>query len=187
MPGSQPDALAAARQFARWVINAHYPRSYRLYSAALAPWLDSEDGRSVAGWLATFASRTGDPIPPAETGDLMALYALSRVNDILITSYQTVDPDSGAVKFDGLGAYEYERFWSGLGLRLVRDAPYSPVLHEIVGVEQTQPADPIVTVEEAWPALMLGPMVFSRGGAHVMAGEVNVVRDVWRTSTLYWA
>jgi hypothetical protein len=40
---------------------------------------------------------------------------------------------------------------------------------------------------EYWPPLMLGRMLFSRGGAYVSGGRDHVRKEIAEASTMYWA
>src|SRR4051812_39684562 len=52
------------------------------------PWLDSADAKNARTWLAPFARRPGAPIPLADDEELCILYALSRVNQVLLLPFQ---------------------------------------------------------------------------------------------------
>jgi len=57
-----------------------------LYRRVLAPWVEAHGAER--DWLRSFASRSGSPVPPAEPEDLCRLYALGRVNEVLLLSFQ---------------------------------------------------------------------------------------------------
>jgi hypothetical protein len=148
------------------------------------PWLvDHRDHRT---WLLEFAARKGEPIPPATYEDLWVLYALSRVNDILLTRQF---PDRGFAKwvFTAISVEGYLSFMSDLGLEQHHQTKFSPFFHEIVWVDQARdPAADIKLVQCYWPPLMLGPMLFSRGGVRVSAGKDKLNKSISETSTMYW-
>src|SRR6185503_7662702 len=67
-------------------------RGRDLTADVLMPWVErSEEPR----WLAEFGARTGEPVPPTTSDELVELYALSRVNDLLIFAFQPVAEASG--------------------------------------------------------------------------------------------
>jgi hypothetical protein len=113
------------------------------------------------------------------------LYALSRVNDYLLLSFQGDAAAAGPRA--GLTLDEYAQFFVHRGFHLVERNRYSPFCHEIVRVEQSQDADePIRILAEIWPGLMLGDMMFSRAGVAVLGGRAHVVKEVAESSTLYF-
>ena len=57
-----------------------------LYSEILKPWC--ENAVSIKSWLSNFAVRKGSPIPEASIEELWQLYALSRVNELLLRRFQ---------------------------------------------------------------------------------------------------
>jgi len=58
----------------------------------------------------------------------------------------------------------------------------------IVAVIPSDDADePITLVKQHWPTMMLGAMMFSRGGVTVRGGRNQIRKEVAEESTLYWA
>ncbi len=57
------------------------------------------------------------------------LYALSRVNDLLLMSFQSSDVDA---KLPTISHYEYESFFTAIGFTLADFEEFSPLHHEIV-------------------------------------------------------
>lgn len=168
----------------RWLFGAIRDYEGRsLYDDLLLPWLHAH--ADCVNWLRSFARRSGSPIPVASNEDLWDLYALSRVNDRLLLPHQ---PDRRGWPAPVLSIAEYTAFMTTLGLRVVRVATFSAFLHEIVEVEQSDEIDrEIGLLVEFWPALMLGPMLFSRAGVAVVGGMRHVSKTVAENSTLYWA
>jgi hypothetical protein len=157
------------------------------YESVLAPWAKAQ--RKEVDWLHAFAKRTGHPFPPATIEDLWRLYALSRVNDLLLLRFQQGIAD-GCPQYKGpaLSLAEYGCFTEELGLQAVSAAKFSPFFHEIVAVEPSvDPSDPVTLLDEYWPALMLGDMIFSRAGAAVRGGSDHIEPQIATSSTLYWA
>jgi hypothetical protein len=157
-----------------------------LHWSVLAPWIDSHPSEVL--WLTEFANRGGDPIPPASFDDLHNLYSLQRVNDILMANnfqgeYFGMDRRSFRVSMA-----EYVEFFVALGMRVVDAPEFSPVVHEIFEV-LVDPNDdcPIGVLEQKWPLLMLGNMVFSRAGVVVLGGANHIAKDAAEGSTMYWA
>jgi hypothetical protein len=161
------------------------------YDSLLLPWLRSEEGEQERQWLAAFAARSGTPYPEAETEEIWRLYALSRVNDLLIFPFQ---PDSHPYEdvyqrprpdFD-LTHEQYISFMTLLGLRVVEHAAFHPFFHEIVFVDTATFDDqPIQLTSIQWPCLMLGNMMFSRAGVCVVGGFNHIDKEMAEASTLY--
>ncbi|MDO9015546.1 MAG: hypothetical protein Q7V43_01460, partial [Myxococcales bacterium] len=83
---------------------------------------------------------------------------------------------------------DFRRFHEALGLRVPGATRFHPFFHEIVSVEMVEPTErPIELIRQVWPPLMLGDMMFSRGGCHVAGGSDHIVKDVAEHSILYWA
>jgi hypothetical protein len=103
------------------------------------------------------------------------LYALSRVNDLLLMSFQKRAAES---KLAPVSLGEYEAWFSQLGLTIVASEMFSPFHHEIVQVHQSQEdEEPIAVFGHLWPRLMLGEMLFSRLGVEVIGGRKHVVKE----------
>jgi hypothetical protein len=149
----------------------------------LAPWL-AESGEIAQAWLRDFAQRKGSPIPAASDEDLWTLYALSRINDTLLMSFQ---PGTRGHAFE-LSLDDYLAFVTAIGLQIAREPTFSPFFHEIVTIEQETAADsPIAAGRQYWPALMLGDMMLARAGVAVTGGRAHVHKEIAETSTMYWA
>lgn len=58
------------------------------YPHVLAPWVESH--AAERDWLRSFASGSGGEVPPAQVEDLWRLYALGRVNEVLLLRFQRV-------------------------------------------------------------------------------------------------
>lgn len=158
-----------------------------LYQAVLRPWLDAHP--EVGRWLRGLAAEGPDPGPFPTHDPLWTLYALSRVNDLLLFGFQPhrADVDAACRSLE-LSRDEYLDFMSALGLRQVRWPQFSPFHHEIVAVVQDAfPARPPVLLRERWPCLMLGDMLFSRAGVDISAGSAYVRADVAERAHLYWS
>jgi hypothetical protein len=160
-----------------------------LHNDVLIPWL-ADEAEAARRWLTEFAERKGDPTPPASGLDLETLYALSRVNETLLVTFQP----RGAEEIDlfvpgfAVSAEEYATFVTALGLKILGAADFSPFFHEVVTVRETaDPNSPTTIERELWPALMLGDMIFSRAGVEVSAGRLHARREIAENSTLYWA
>src|SRR5262249_25979293 len=141
--------------------------------------------------------------------DLWQWYALSRVNDCLLMSFQT-RPDfyqapSRENKYwlnttnneahkrlinqpdNRIEREEYLRFFTSLGFTLFAEAPYNPFYHEIVEVEETPGlSEPIVVDHVYWPGLMFGEMLFSRAGVRVHSSPGELDKETAENSVLYF-
>jgi hypothetical protein len=139
-------------------------------------------------WLEE-CGRFREPIPldlsdDASVFGIWDLYALNRVNDFLIAPFFPGEPEvepGRQVTFD-----EYESFFLRIGLTIVRRDAFSPYWHEIVRHFQSNQDDtPIALVEERWPALKFGRLLFSRAGADITGGRNHVAHEIVEHSTLY--
>ncbi|MEU5538329.1 hypothetical protein [Streptomyces sp. NPDC020362] len=150
----------------------------------------------VEPWLARVRA-AGDPLcaplpgaadaRPGHPGDLWELYALSRVSDVLLLSFQPPGHDPWAGP--GLTRDQYLLLFTDLGMVPFEECSvFDPFLHEIVEVEQTADPDrPVGITGVVWPGLRLGDMVFGRAGVRVRAGARHAERGVADRSPLYWA
>ncbi len=156
-----------------------------LHRRVLLPWIQAN--RNEREWLLSFASRRGSPIPPAGVEELWRLYALSRVNQLLLSSFQH---GSAAGHFRGadVSQDQYVGFFEAMGLAVRQESSFSPFHHEIVTVDYaTNDLDPLEVESSSWPCLMLGDMLFSRAGVRVRGGSRVVNKGIAESSTLYWA
>ncbi len=113
------------------------------------------------------------------------LYALSRVNDLLLMSFRSSAVDA---KLPTISHGEYESFFTAIGFNLTQIGAFNPLHHEIVRVEQAaDDNEPIQVYEQLWPELMLGQMVFSRAGVSVLGGRNHIKKEVAEHSTLYFS
>ena len=156
------------------------------YRDVLAPWVEANtDERD---WLRSFASRSRTPVPAAEPDDLWELYALGRVNEILLLRFQRGQADENDWPGPEISLHEYVAFAESLGLAIALPQPFSPFYHEIVEVHQADDEEcPVSVLATFWPCLMLGEMLFSRAGVRVLGGRKFIRKEVAESSTLYWA
>ncbi|MFI0219866.1 hypothetical protein [Streptomyces lydicus] len=125
---------------------------------------------------------------------LWELYALSRVNDILLYAFQPPSDATGDELWDSgdhwpsITLDQYRRVFTSLGMVTFEEAAvFDSFLHEIVDVEQSEdPDEPVEVTEVVWPGLRLGPLLFSRSGVRVRAGARHAERGVADRSPLYW-
>jgi hypothetical protein len=169
--------------------------SRSLYWYVLLPWLEAH--RQEIDWLHAVAARTESGVlprhdwrrEPPEDDVLFHLYPLSRANDTLLMRFQTGLPWRGHGHWEGpkISLDEYTDFMTGLGLRVVDPPAFSPFFYEIVEVEPSRDADASITLGGVyWPPLMLGRMLFSRGGAYVSGGRHHIRKEIAESSTMYW-
>lgn len=170
------------------------------YDAVLQPWLPkAQQAMAVLSRYGDPAARTwarGEP-DLCNGGNsqfyscLEHLYALSRVNDLLLLSFE---PDrlgrqaANRESWAEVSAEEYLAWWQALGMtQIARAQPFHPFFHEIVTVEQAEdPSEPIQVTQTLWPGLLLGSMLFSRAGVVVRGGSEHIVKEIAETSLLYW-
>jgi hypothetical protein len=156
-----------------------------VYIDLLTPWLTANaDERD---WLRSFASRPANPIPPAQDEDLWRLYALSRVDQLLLLHFQGGKADGSGWQAPPISYDEYVAFARALSLAVVEVNSFSPFYHEIVEVEEAADSWQPVSVRGLyWPCLMLGEMLFSRAGVRVCGGRNVIRKEVAESSLLYW-
>lgn len=151
----------------------------------LVPWIASNGDERE--WLASYA-RGPEAIPPANSEDLWRLYALSRVNELLLLRFQVGPFDGATWEGPAISLDHYVSFFDLIGMRVVERPRFSPFHHEIVAAEPAaQRTDLIIVTECIWPCLMLGDMLFSRAGVRVRGGASVLDCRLAQTSTLYWA
>src|SRR5260370_2696309 len=72
-------------------------------------------------------------------------------------------------------------------LPIFTEAGFDPILHEIITCQAAADAGARIQVTgHAWPALMIGELVFTRAGVHVRAGSAHAVPGIADRSTLHW-
>ncbi len=159
-------------------------KRHSLFHDVLMPW--TVRAQVAVADLARFQT----PVPydrkdEESQSSMWNLYALSRVNDLLLMSFQSSDVDA---KLPTISHYEYESFFTAIGFTLADFEEFSPLHHEIIRVEQSaDDNEPIQVYEQLWPELMLGQMVFSRAGVSVLGGRYHIVKEVAERSTLYFS
>jgi hypothetical protein len=137
-----------------------------------------------------------------ETDDLLAtlwqLYAAARVRDALLLAHQPGPAGDSVRELDEALGREQPRcrpvpvgqttqFFAAIGCRPVTEAAFDPILHEVITCEPAgEPDAPILITSQAWPALMIGELVFARAGVRVRAGAAHAVPGVADRSTLHW-
>ncbi|MER5457610.1 hypothetical protein ABT008_22805 [Micromonospora sp. NPDC002389] len=122
-----------------------------------------------------------------DSNDLCALYALSRVAEVLLLSSQP--PAVGADNpGDRLPASAYREFVAAIGGTFPKQEEFHPFLHEIVEVESADdPQAGPELVAQWWPGCLIGSMLFVRAGVRVRAGAHRIDPVLATTSPLYWA
>ena len=153
-----------------------------LFQELLRPWIDEE-----REWLTAFARHASPGAIAIE--DSWRLYALSRINQVLLLAFQKGTHDNW--EGPALRLPDYLAFMTGMGCHVVDEAAYSPFFHEIVDIvdaDRTLPRKDCIDLARVdWPALMLGPMMFSRAGVAVSCMPGVLQPEIATSSTLYWA
>lgn len=154
------------------------------YADVLLPWIP--ESTSAISNLSEFKRF----FRPSEKDDaflfsLWNLYALSRVIDFLLLSFQSQAPEDW--RGPHITIEDYTGFFEQSGLTSFTTDTFSSFRHEIVEVvESDNNADPIEILEHIWPGLMFGNLLFSRSGVRVCGGREHVVKEVAERSTLYF-
>jgi hypothetical protein len=114
--------------------------------------------------------------------DLWLLYAISRVSDLMLLSFQGRADEPAP--FPALSEGEYLQLFEALGFEQMAERPYSPFFHEIVEVVETDdPRSAIEIDRQFWPGLMFGDLLFARAGVRVRA-HTGRIRKEYAESTL---
>jgi len=155
------------------------------FETLLRPWLDAH--AEELDWLYAFAQRSS-PAPIA-IEDSWRLYALSRVNQVLLLAFQR--NEGKGWEGPNLGLPDYLAFMTGLGCCVADETDYSPFFHEIVEVAEEKRTlfsrrKAVELARVDWPALMLGTMMFSRAGVAVSCAPGALHAEIATSSTLYW-
>jgi hypothetical protein len=141
-----------------------------LQSTGILPY--SNVARAAVDGVAPLSSWVA-PLPPDATERSWILYALSRIDDLLLLP--PIAPD----RRDG--------FWSELGLTRIAPRGFHPFFHEIVEVVTADhPDEPPSILGERWSGWMLHDLMFSRAGVVVRAGSDHIVKAIAERSALYW-
>ncbi len=156
-----------------------------LYADVLSPWL--AENAAEMEWLKAFSIISGNPVPAATQESLWRLYALSRVNDLLLLTFQPSQAHSNDWPGPLISKDEYRTFMKALGMQEASPQAFSPFYHEIVAATPAGKKDLPISVEEFfWPGMMLGNMLFSRAGVNVTGGSDFLNSVTATASTLYW-
>lgn len=153
------------------------------YADVLLPWL--QESQEEQAWLHSFGQREGEPIPGATVEELWSLYALSRVCEVLILTFQDGSFDS-SWNGPAISISEFTAFIEALGLTVLKPAAYCEFYHEVVSVEPLESPDAHILAYK-WPCVMLGNLLVLRGGVAVAASSALLRPGVADASTLYWA
>ncbi|HEY9024614.1 MAG TPA: hypothetical protein VIP05_09950, partial [Burkholderiaceae bacterium] len=126
---------------------------------------------------------TWSPWPELHPGESMNLYALSRLNDLMLCKLQGVAAGEPAdPRYPDLA--QYEAFWRGLGFSLAWPQAFHPFRCEVVEVEPRE-TDELALAGVLWPTVVLGATMFSRAGVRLRAPASRYTPGPAR-STLYW-
>lgn len=156
-----------------------------LYAEVLSHWL--AESTAEIDWLKKLSAQSNTPLPEADQETLWRLYALSRVNDLLLLIFQAKDAHSNDWPGPPISGEEYRTFMNALGMQEASPQPFSPFYHEIVVAAPAVKKESAISVTEfLWPGMTLGNMLFSRAGVRVNGGSDFLNCSTATTSTLYW-
>lgn len=125
--------------------------------------------------------KNGAGITNEESWDL---YALSRINDQLVLSFEPVVKEPSPIC--PVTSDEYSDFMTEIGMTVGQEPEdFSPFFYEIVHVEPSigRPA----VIRRLWPLVTFGQLLFSRAGADIRSGSEFVKKEVGERSVLYFA
>ena len=155
------------------------------YTNVLEPWLGQHPDERR--WLSDLAARTDSNWNAATPEDLCRLYAAFRVASTLLLRFQHGRADGSDFAGPNITVEGHQLFFEALGFRVPDITAFHPFFHEIVTVHQaTSPSAPIELIEQRWPPLMLGNLMFCRAGCTVSGGTDHVVKEIAERSKLYW-
>src|SRR6185369_1815254 len=174
-------------------------QGHRLFDDVLSPFVPN--ARHILKDLGRYR-RLNSPDNPydVDNADLWAWYALSRVNDYFLMSFQTSESFSSASRpaAQTRHAYgpwnektlthdEYEAFFETLGFSVFTRCSYTPFHCEIVEVVEDARLDKDVEIDHVfWPGVMFGEMLFSRAGVRVRCRPGVFDKQVAENSILYF-
>lgn len=154
-----------------------------LYCDVLSRWIEKAQAAmfELARFKLDSALAPNDETSPSS---MWNLYALNRVNDLLLLSFRE---NREQPPFLLLSVNEYEDFFSQLGFTIELPVVFSPFHHEIVQVDQSSVDEELIEViQHHWPGLKFGSLQFSRSGVLVRGGKNQIVKKVAEHSTLYF-
>jgi hypothetical protein len=120
------------------------------------------------------------------------------VRDVLLLAHQPSPLDDSVrgldealgrelPRFRPVAVDQITQFFAAIGCQPVNEASFDPILHEIITCEAaSDPGAQIEITGQAWPALMIGELVFTRAGVRVRAGSTHAVPGVADRSALHW-
>ena len=161
------------------------------FEAVLVPWVGR--GREILDGLrhharatpGRWACDTRKALGGALEEELWALYALSRVVDVLLLPFQPGPADAWAGP--ALTLEQLTGFLTALGLEREERAAFHPFHHEIVeAVASEDPGEPISVIETLWPGFRMGQLLVARAGVRVRGGARHVDAAVAGRSTLHF-
>jgi hypothetical protein len=208
--GGEAQPPAQPRHRARQEMLQDFPEMRGVFNA-LCDMGEGEDAAELLGfaarqgWVTDLARRAqsvgrlADTMPfEPEQKDLQEtlweLYAASRVRDALLLAHQPRPSDNGVrglgkelPNFSPVPVGHITQFFAAIGCQPVTEPSFDPILHEIITCEAvTEPDTPIQVTGQAWPALLIGELVFTRAGVRVRAGSEHAVPGIADRSTLHW-
>jgi hypothetical protein len=156
-----------------------------VYPSILEPW--ASENSEERNWIHEFDHRTASDWNAATPEDLCRLYAIFRVASILLLRFQLGRADRTDYPGPHISEEGFKLFFEAMGFRVPQAREFHPFFHEIIGVEQESDveASPVI-LDQRWPPLMLGCMMFCRAGVIVAAGAKHIVKAIAEQSTLYW-
>lgn len=160
-------------------------RGADVYEGLLESWPGGHRGE--VEWLSDFRRRAGDGVGDAADEDLCRLYAISRVATQLLLRFQSGRADGTDYPGPEILVEGYQLFFESLGFHVPEAKEFHPFFHEVVTVEGVDRIVPVQVTARNWPPLMLGNMMFARGGVAISASTTDVVKEIAERSKMYWA
>jgi hypothetical protein len=177
----------------------------RLFEEVLRPYVPG--ARQTIEELAPFRRMNSErDAYEVSTDHLYQWYALSRVNDFLLMSFQRGHGLDWEGPFHGpdyrqsrehdkiarckrpdISLDDYLCFFAELGFEISTATPFSPFYHEIVEVVEDPDFGTGSRVEHVfWPGLMFGDLMFSRAGVQIRCSPGAIRKEVAERSPLHF-
>lgn len=123
------------------------------------------------------------PWPDLFGSESYDLYCLSRLSDKMLLGLQSENLDGN---LPVISLKNYMSFFNHIGFDVVEPTEFHPFNCEIVEVVESEDLT-ISIVEQIWPAIMLGNMMFARAGVKVRSPRHLFAKGVADRSILFWS
>jgi hypothetical protein len=117
---------------------------------------------------------------------MRAFYALSRVSDYLLLSFQGRVGEAPPIP--SITQRQYIDLFEAFGFQRITEQAYSPFFHEIVEVIATDNKGAGIEIDHTfWPGLMFGDLLFARAGVRIRCHPSRIRKEYAETTLLCFA